>query len=89
MPLIEFTVDLGDEGEFDMIIEYNYTPEQRGRYSGPPESCYPDESEELEVTDVSFGGTDYTDQLSSKLEKDESFCNAVRDEYHDMLAGEV
>ena len=33
---------LGDDIEFILTVEYSYMP---GKYFGPPEDCYPDETE--------------------------------------------
>ena len=52
MPTMQLTQEVYPFDEYTFIIEYDYTPPQRGRYSGPPEDCYPDEPEELEITSV-------------------------------------
>lgn len=43
-------IDLGQAlgCDRDVRLWYYYTPFQRGRYSGPPEDCYPDEPAEVE-----------------------------------------
>jgi hypothetical protein len=46
------TLNLGVLGERTARIWYFYTPEQRGRYSGPPEDCYPDEPAEVDISRV-------------------------------------
>jgi hypothetical protein len=38
-------------GDLEIVVDYYFTPVQRGRYSGPPEDCYPDEDEEIEIVD--------------------------------------
>lgn len=38
-------------GDLEILVYYYFTPAQRGRYSGPPEDCYPDEDEEIEIVD--------------------------------------
>lgn len=43
-------------GDVPCVIVYDYTPRQAGRYSGPPESCYPDEPAEVDITNVVFQG---------------------------------
>lgn len=37
-------------------VEVEYTPGQRGRFSGPPEKCYPDEPSELNIVQVLING---------------------------------
>lgn len=49
MSLTTFTIEL-DGNEIDLTVEYD-AEYQRGRFSGPPEDCYPDESS-LDITDV-------------------------------------
>lgn len=51
-------------GPWDLDVTYsaNYTP---GRTYGPPEDCYPDDSE-LEITSITYSGEDITDLLSEK-----------------------
>lgn len=86
MSVMSFIVDLGPlAGDQTATIEYTYTPRIPGRYSGPPEDCYPDEGEELEVTKVVIGNCDMTTLLAAELETDEQFLGACRDEYHDMI----
>jgi hypothetical protein len=87
---ITFTIDLGPlVGEYDAQIEYAYTPARRGRYSGAPEDCYPDEPEELEVISVAVGGSDMTSLLAFPLERDDAFRSACRDEWIDFVVAEV
>ena len=49
---ITYTIDLGLLGEVDVEVDYFYDPGTPGRYSGPPENCYPDEPAELELVAV-------------------------------------
>ena len=54
---ISTTLFMGDYlGDVDCVIAYDYSPAQRGRYSGPPEDCYPDEPAEVDITDVVLQG---------------------------------
>jgi hypothetical protein len=46
----QFDLGLALGCDRDVRLWYFYTPEQRGRYSGPPEDCYPDEPAEVEFT---------------------------------------
>jgi hypothetical protein len=50
---IRYTLDFGPLGEQDVMVGYHYTPAQPGRISGPPENCYPDEPDEIELVAVS------------------------------------
>lgn len=38
--------------------EISYTPATPGRYSGPPEDCYPDDPAELEILSLTCEGKD-------------------------------
>lgn len=64
---LTYTVDFGILGENDLTVFYNYTPAQAGRYSGPPEDCYPDEPEEIEIVDVSADGVVLKKRILSNL----------------------
>jgi hypothetical protein len=43
-------------GDATVLVEYEYSPGRPGRYSGPPERCYPDEPAELCVLNVLING---------------------------------
>lgn len=45
--------------------EIDYTPGTPGRYSGPPEKCYPDEPSEIEFTSLTVDGHDALFMLES------------------------
>jgi hypothetical protein len=49
----KLAIDTDMFGSIDFTIEYEYSPFRPGRYSGPPEDCYPDEPEELEIESLS------------------------------------
>lgn len=53
---------------------------QRGRTSGPPENCYPDEGE-TEILAVMWKGKSFPWELtdSEKEEAEEMICNAVQE----------
>jgi len=78
---IQYTVDLGVLGEIDLQVEYNYSPMVPGRYSGPPEDCYPDEPPEVEILRVRCDSLLISGPmeilLASALDDDESFLEAV------------
>jgi len=38
----------------DMLVEYTYKPAIPGKFTGPPESCYEDEPEEIEIQSVRY-----------------------------------
>jgi len=64
MSTLETTVSC-QLGDFDVLVEYSYTPAQRGRYSGPPEDCYPDEPEEIEIEAITWiDGTPFPHELA-------------------------
>ena len=50
---ILYEMDFGPLGEQYVMVGYHYTPAQPGRYSGPPEDCYPDEPDEIDLVAVS------------------------------------
>ncbi|MBY0277913.1 hypothetical protein K2Z84_21475 [Candidatus Binatia bacterium] len=47
--MIAFITVTRERGEIEVEIEGNATPVVPGRYSGPPELCYPDEGGEAEI----------------------------------------
>lgn len=50
--------------------EVSYSPMIPGRYSGPPENCYPDEPAELEILSLTCEGKDAMFLLESTCEED-------------------
>lgn len=51
--------------------EISYIPETPGRYSGPPEDCYPDEPAELDfISLVTYSGKDAMFLLESNCAED-------------------
>lgn len=71
--------------EMEVDIDFDYTPETRGRFSGPPEDCYPTEPENLDVHGVVLTGkffrvpADVTDKVDLRQIED-----AIIDEVRDM-----
>ena len=51
-------------GEVPCVIEYDYTPMQYNRYSGPPELCFP---AEVDITDVRIEGITLSLELATML----------------------
>ena len=43
------------DGE-DAVVTFDYYPGRAGRYSGPPETCYEDEPDEIEIVSVIVNG---------------------------------
>lgn len=41
-----------------LIVRGTFTPGHPGRLSGPPESCYPEESSEFEIESIHWNGTE-------------------------------
>jgi len=41
-------------GGEDVLVEYTYKPAIIGKLNGPPESCYEDEPEEIEIQSVRY-----------------------------------
>ena len=84
MSTTTYTVDLGILGEIDALVTYEYSPPQSGKYSGPPEDCYPDEDAELTVTNVQVPGMTLSQELISRLvemlDDDDSFFMMVLEE---------
>ena len=54
MPSLQLTQEIYPFEEYTLLIECDYSPLRRGRFSGPPEDCYPDEPEELEITSITL-----------------------------------
>lgn len=46
------TVETDLFGELRFEVTYTHSPFRPGKYSGPPEHCYPDEPEELEIESI-------------------------------------
>lgn len=44
-------IPLPNDGEFEFEADMSFTPGSPGRYSGPPEDCYPAEPDEAEFRD--------------------------------------
>jgi hypothetical protein len=67
MSTITHRIDLGDLGEVDLLIEYEYTPGAPGKCYGPPEACYPPEDDEISFISVKLWGEYPTGQFFEKL----------------------
>lgn len=77
-------VELRDGSEVDVAVEYSYQPGTPGKTYGPPEDCYPDEPEEVEILSVVFDEAnrpvrvgDLAAGVMASLE--ERACEAARD----------
>lgn len=55
-----------DGQEYEVLVTGNLYPGRPGKYSGPPESCYPDEPPEWEITELKW-----TEQPHRPLTQDE------------------
>ena len=53
-------------GEIAIEVEYAYHKGDPGRYSGPPEKCYPSEPAYVEIISVMHGSIDIADYLSDE-----------------------
>lgn len=47
-----------DDSEKEYEISGTVSPFIRGRYTGPPDQCFPDEGGEVEVTSIKLAGGD-------------------------------
>lgn len=81
MSLCEFKMDLGDAGEFEFIIEYCYYPTNEARWPGEK-----NEPEWIGIDSITYGGVDWTKQLSDVIKTNERFIKACRDEWLDEIA---
>ena len=70
------TVEATLFGEVEFVMTYEYTPFRPGRFSGPPEDCYPDEPEELEIESI--------ENISSIL-PDGNLMNILEDDFIELL----
>lgn len=62
----------------DISVWYYFTPEQRGRYSGPPEDCYPDEPAEVEITKIEWVVGNNRYELPVEMFADESLSDIIQ-----------
>ena len=56
-----------------MRAELNYWPFRPGKISGPPEECYPDEDEEIEILSLRVGGSESPVDISPLLNNFETY----------------
>lgn len=61
---ITFTVATWIGDGIDASVTFDYYPGRPGVYSGPPEKCYEDEPDELEVTRVLVDGAEWLQALT-------------------------
>ena len=54
------TIDFGSLGEIDVVVEFDYQPEERPVLGGLPENCHPGCSAELTINQVTCNGVDIT-----------------------------
>ena len=64
----ELTLDTDLFGELRFEVTYDYSPFRPGRYSGPPEDCYPDEPEEFYIATITILGLPVIDPTLSVVE---------------------
>ena len=74
-----YYVDLGDLGEIEVEVTYNFTPGQPGKLSGPWEDSYPATDPDIEVLSVN---PDIAGKIADHLESDEAFYSYIC-ELHD------
>lgn len=70
------TVEATLFGEVEFVMTYEYTPFRPGRFSGPPEDCYPDEPEELEIESI---------ENTSSILPDGNLMNILEDDFIELL----
>lgn len=78
---IAYEMDFGPLGEQTVMVGYHYTPATPGRTSGPPENCYPDEPDEIELTDCRCDllNDEGNAALMLFLEDDERLTDQIRE----------
>ena len=83
-------------GEVEFVMTYEYTPFRPGRISGPPEDCYPDEPEELEIESIEHISSILPDgNLMNILEDDfiehleDRLLDAIHDDFVDVEPSDI
>lgn len=90
------TVEATLFGEVEFVMTYEYTPFRPGRFSGPPEDCYPDEPEELEIESIEHISSILPDgNLMNILEDDfiehleDRLLDAIHDDFVDIEPSDI
>ena len=74
-------VELGEGDEYiiyDCTVDFDYTPGDPGRYTGPWEKCYPAEPPEVIINSITDNSTniDVFDKIPDVIERIENECYA-------------
>jgi len=73
------------EAEFEFTVAFDYTPDDPGVCSGPPERCYPPEPAEVEVNSISYEkDSGETIDVSWMLENGD-FADWLEGEVHSIM----
>ena len=78
------TVDFMFDGVEFRAEDYHYSPPVPGKYSGPPENCYPDEADEVEYDTLYL--KDYDDKWKKAPEVLKDFLNDIDAFWEELMA---
>lgn len=79
-------LNFGVLGDKQVTVDYHFSPFSPGRYSGPPEHCYPDEPAELDITSINWDSPLGMVDILPLLSQDE--FEIIHDELFEIICDE-